>query len=93
MSITSPTPMAGSHLLLPLPFQPILLREYAEIRQQQFTKRFSHPPHHPLQPHPHHILITLLVCARLQSMKDRLNQTQAPLAKGHKQSSSSTLQT
>ena len=30
-----------SHLLLPIPFQPLLLREYADILQQQFHKRFS----------------------------------------------------
>ena len=30
-----------SHLLLPIPFQPLLQREYADILQQQFNKEPS----------------------------------------------------
>ena len=33
-----------SELLLPIPFQPLLLREYADILQQQYHKRFSLTP-------------------------------------------------
>ena len=78
----------GSHLLLPIPFQPLLLREYADILQQQFNKRFTFPKCEP----PSSISTYSTKYwkdQRLQSMKDRLNQTKSqlnnlPLEKWHK---------
>jgi len=91
MSLDTPTTtMVGSHLLLPIPFQPLLLREYADILQQQFTKRFTFPR---CQSPPATSSATYSTPywsdPRLQSMKDRLNQTKSqlndlPLAKWHK---------
>jgi len=82
--------LVGSHLLLPIPFQPLLLREYADILQQQFTKRFTFPSCETPSPssaspysNPY------WTDYRLQSMKDRLNKTKSqlndlPLSKWHK---------
>jgi len=91
MSIyTNNSPVVGSHLLLPIPFQPLLLREYADILQQQFTKRFTFPPcpSPPSTSSPPYSA-PYWSDSRLQSMKERLNQTKSqlndlPLAKWHK---------
>jgi len=91
MSIyTNNSPVVGSHLLLPIPFQPLLLREYADILQQQFTKRFTFPPcPSPPSTSPAPYSAPYWSDSRLQSMKERLNQTKSqlndlPLAKWHK---------
>eukprot|EP00092_Neocalanus_flemingeri_P040572 GFUD01044178.1.p1 GENE.GFUD01044178.1~~GFUD01044178.1.p1 ORF type:complete len:760 (-),score=259.24 GFUD01044178.1:200-2479(-) len=94
MSLDSPTPlpppgMVGSHLLLPIPFQPLLLREYTDILQQQFTKRFTFPPCSPPVSSSPPYSSPYWSDTRLQTMKDRLNQTKSqlntlPLAKWHK---------
>jgi len=82
--------MVGSHLLLPIPFEPLLKREYADILQQQFNKRYSFPDG-PLAPpsssDPYKA--PYWRDTRLQSMKQRLNATKSklnemPLNKWHK---------
>jgi len=82
--------MVGSHLLLPIPFQPLLQREYADILQQQYNKRYTFPPSSSApsaSPRPYSA--PYWRDARLQSMKQRLNTTKAqlnelPLQKWHK---------
>jgi len=81
--------VVGPHLLLPIPFQPLLQREYADILQQQFSKRFTFPPCPPPAAPSTPYSSPYWSDSRLQAMKDRLNQTKSqlntlPLAKWHK---------
>ena len=77
-----------SHLLLPIPFQPLLLREYADILQQQFHKRFSLSPCEP--PSESQVYrADYWTDDRLQAMKKELNETKSqlnnlPLDRWHK---------
>jgi len=82
--------MVGSHLLLPIPFQPILQREYADILQQQYNKRYSFPfggGSDPPRVRPY--TASYWTHPKLQSMKERLNTTKSrlnclPLQRWHK---------
>jgi len=82
-----------SHLLLPIPFQPLLQREYADILQQQFNKRFSFSPTRlpELEKGGQVEVFTAEYWRdeRLQAMKNRLNTTKSslnnlPLGRWHK---------
>ena len=80
-----------SDLLLPIPFQPLLLREYADILQQQFHKRFSFTPCDPPRAENGKNVFKSDYWSdyKLQSMKQRLNETKSqlnnlPLDKWHK---------
>ena len=80
-----------SDLLLPIPFQPLLLREYADILQQQFHKRFSLTPCDPPRAENGKNVFKSDYWSdyKLQSMKQRLNETKSqlnnlPLDKWHK---------
>jgi len=81
----------GPHLLLPLTFQPILQKEYADILQLQFNKRytFTPGPHDPPPKSFRPYRATYWRDDRLQSMKQRLNETKSqlnnmPLQRWHK---------
>jgi len=82
--------MVGSHLLLPIPFEPLLKREYADILQQQFNKRYSFPDGPTATPSSSDpYKAPYWRDTRLQSMKERLNATKSklnemPLNKWHK---------
>jgi len=78
-----------SHIFLPIPFQPILNKEYADILQVQFNKQYTFPtglrspPDGPVYTHPY------WVDEKLQNMKKRLNTCKSklnnlPLHKWHK---------
>ena len=79
-----------SHLLLPIPFQPLLLREYTDILQQQYHKRFSLPAcDPPSDSEPSLYKADYWTDYKLQTMKKRLNETKAqlnnlPLDKWHR---------
>ena len=78
-----------SHLLLPIPFQPLLLREYHDVLKQQYTKRFTLSPCDPPVETDIVYKATYWKDERLQSMKKRLNETKSqlnnlPLDKWHK---------
>jgi len=80
-----------SHLLLPIPFQPLLLREYADILQQQFHKRFTLTPCDPPSDESGKNVFKADYWNdyKLQSMKKRLNETKSqlnnlPLDKWHR---------
>lgn len=78
-----------SHLLSPLPFQPILDKEYADILQVQFNKRFTFPSGRPDPPSGPLYTSDYWVDDSLQGMKDRLNTCKSklnnlPLHKWHK---------
>jgi len=89
MDVQHDPPCVGPHLLLPISFQPLLQREYADILQQQFNKRFTFPPCTPPTNASSLYSSPYWTDTRLQAMKDRLNQTKSqlntlPLAKWHK---------
>lgn len=78
-----------SHLLLPIPFQPLLLREYHDVLKQQYTKRFTLTPCDPPGETDIVYKATYWKDERLQSMKKRLNETKSqlnnmPLDKWHR---------
>ena len=78
-----------SHLLLPIPFQPLLLREYADILQQQFHKRFSLSRCEPPSSETEVYTADYWTDDKLQLMKKELNETKSqlnnlPLDKWHK---------
>ena len=79
-----------SHLLLPIPFQPLLLREYADILQQQYHKRFTLTSCDPPNGSDQNVYKSeYWTDYKLQSMKKRLNETKSqlnnlPLDKWHK---------
>jgi len=91
MSLAPEGEIVGPHLLLPVPFQPILQKEYADILQLQFNKRYTftpgpaEPPSKSFRPY----RASYWRDDRLQSMKQRLNETKSqlnnlPLQKWHK---------
>ena len=79
-----------SHLLQPIPFQPLLLREYHDILKQQYHKRFTLTPTSPTPDSESRVYkCEYWTDDRLQSMKKRLNETKSqlnnlPLDKWHK---------
>ena len=79
-----------SHLLLPIPFQPLLLREYADILQQQFHKRFSLSGCEPPDSEGAAVYrAEYWTDDKLQAMKRELNETKSqlnnlPLDRWHK---------
>ena len=87
--ISDPHVLNMSHLLLPIPFQPLLLREYHDVLKQQYHKRFTLSPCDPPEATDIVYKATYWKDERLQSMKKRLNETKSqlnnlPLDKWHK---------
>ena len=69
-----------SHLLQPIPFQPLLLREYHDILKQQYHKRFTLTPTSPTPDSESRVYkCEYWTDDRLQSMKKRLNETKSQL--------------
>lgn len=78
-----------SHIFLPVSFQPILNKEYADILQVQFNKRYSFPCGYRDPPKGVVYTAPYWTDTRLQNMKKRLNTCKGklndlPLHKWHK---------
>merc|ERR1719319_498933 len=68
-----------SHLMLPIPFQPILNKEYADIIQIQFNKRYSFPAGRQKEPKCKPYTSEYWLEDSLQEMKTNLNTVKSKL--------------
>jgi len=68
-----------SHLLLPIPFQPILNKEYADILQVQFNKRYTFQEGRSAEPKSNPYSAEYWLDDSLQAFKTRLNTCKSKL--------------